>query len=67
MIGWSRNDVTHYSELIGLNVIYNGYGFVTNMNKSSGSEINLSETLEITLEQKYKPPVVEEEIDASIN
>lgn len=60
MIGWSRNDVTHYSELIGLNVIYNGYGFVTNMSKTSGSEINLSEALEVTLEQKYKQPFIED-------
>ncbi len=61
MLGWSRNDVTHYSDLIGLNVIYNGYGYVTSMNKNSGSEINLSETLEVTLEQKYKP-IIEEEV-----
>lgn len=67
MIGWSRNDVTHYSELIGLNVIYNGYGFVTIINKSSGSEINLSESLEITLEQKYKPLITEEKKDTPIN
>lgn len=61
MIGWSRNDVNHYADLIGLKVIYNGYGFVTSMSKPSGSEINLSETLEVTLEQKYKPTTTNEE------
>ncbi len=62
LIGWSKLDVTNYSNLINLSVTFNGYGYVTSMNKKAGSEINLSETLELTLEQKYiKEETTEEE------
>ena len=57
---WSRNDVLSYAKLINLNVVFNGFGYVKEYSINKNSEIDLSKTLEVTLEPKYK---LEEETD----
>ena len=51
---WSRNDVLSYAKLINLNVVFNGFGYVKDYSIDKNSEIDLSKTLEVTLEPKYK-------------
>jgi penicillin-binding protein 2B len=52
--GWSRSEVMTFANLIGLKVTFDGYGYVTKYSIAKNSIIDTSNTLEVTLEQKYK-------------
>lgn len=52
--GWSRNEVSTFASLTGLNTSYLGHGYVKEYSIEEGKEINSGDTLEITLEEKYK-------------
>ena len=51
---WSRGEVETYAKLLGLNVIFDGYGYVKSFNIEVDSVINKDSILEVTLESKYK-------------
>ena len=48
--GWSSSEVMNFCNLIGLNLSFNGYGVVSSFNLPVGEIIDLSKTLEVTLE-----------------
>ena len=48
--GWSTNEVMNFCNLIGLKYKFTGYGRVLEYNISPRSVIDLSKTLEITLD-----------------
>ena len=52
--GWSRSEVETMCKLLGLDVNFEGYGYVTKYSIEKDSVIDFSDTLEVTLEQKYK-------------
>ncbi len=52
--GWSRNDVLSFTKLINLNTTFSGFGYVKEYSLKKNSEIDLTQTLEVTLEPKYK-------------
>lgn len=54
MIGWSRADVNSYANMLGLDVIVSGYGYVKSTNIPSNSIIDKSFKIEVTLEPIYK-------------
>ena len=51
--GWSRNDVLTYCNMIGLNVTFEGYGYVKSYSIEKGTKINPGDSLEVVLESKY--------------
>ncbi len=51
--GWSRNDALTYANLIGVNVSFEGSGYVKSYSFEKDKPINTSETLQIVLEPKY--------------
>ena len=48
--GWSSSEVMNFCNLIGLNYTFSGYGVVKSFNLPVGETIDLTKTLEITLE-----------------
>lgn len=48
--GWSSSEVMNFCNLIGLNYTFSGYGVVKEFNLPAGEIIDLTKTLEITLE-----------------
>ena len=64
MKSWSRLDAEVYFSLINMKVRFNNYGYVTQTNISPGNKLDISKTVEIDLEPKYKK--VEEEIEDDI-
>lgn len=50
--GWSRKNIEAYAKLLGVNVIFNGYGYAFDFNKT-GQAVVKGETLEINLKNKY--------------
>lgn len=54
MTGWSRNDVSIFSNLSNIPILYDGYGYVKECNLKVGEIIKPNTTLKIKLETKYK-------------
>ena len=52
--GWSRNEVETMTKLLGLDVDFDGYGYVKSYSIKKDTVIDFSETLEVILEPKYK-------------
>ena len=53
MTGWSINDVKTYTELLGIKLEYNGYGYVTSQSIDAGTVLDTSNmVLSVTLENK---------------
>ena len=52
--GWSRSEVETMCKLLGLEVTFEGYGYVTKYSIEKDTVIDFSETLEVKLETKYK-------------
>ena len=53
MTGWSINDVKTYTELLGIKLEYNGYGYVTSQSIDVGTVLDTSNmVLSVTLENK---------------
>ena len=48
--GWSSSEVMNFCNLIGLKYTFSGYGVVKEFNLTAGEVIDLTKTLEITLE-----------------
>lgn len=48
--GWSSNEVMNFCNLIGLKYTFSGYGVVKEFNLTAGEIIDLTKTLEVTLE-----------------
>lgn len=51
--GWSRSEVESFSKMINLDVMFEGYGYVTKSSISKDSNIDLSKSLSVVLEKKY--------------
>ena len=51
---WSRSEVETFAKLIKLDVLFDGYGYVTKYNFEKNSKIDLSKSLSVTLEKKYE-------------
>ena len=49
LTGWSLNEVTTYANLLGINLITDGYGYVTTQSIPEGTVINKDMSLSITL------------------
>ena len=52
--GWSRSDVLVFAKMINLNVNFEGYGYVKSYDIKNDSVIDVTKTLNIVLEPKYK-------------
>lgn len=63
MLGWSRNDVAIYSEMVGLKTTFKDYGYVSAVSLAAGTSVNPGDSLEITLSPKYE--TLEETIKGS--
>ena len=50
---WSRSDVKSFCDLIGLNVTFDGYGYVTEYSIPKNTTIDLNTILTVTLKGKY--------------
>lgn len=50
--GWSRTDLTEYSKILGINFIFNGYGYAVGTNLAE-KPVTKNETIEINLSPKY--------------
>ena len=50
---WSKSDVTTFAELVGINVTFEGYGFVKEFSINKNTVIDKSSTLHVVLEPKY--------------
>lgn len=61
--GWSRSDVISYANFLGIDVIFEGNGYVSDFNVKVGEEITNDTILNVKLEPKFKI----EEIDNSKN
>lgn len=59
--GWSRSDVSTYANLTGLDVTFDGYGYVKTYSIKSGTELVNGSKLEVALEPKFKEEVKKEE------
>ena len=52
--GWSKNEVQTYFNFIGIDVIYNGYGYVKEYDIEKGKDLTKDMILNVKLEPKYK-------------
>lgn len=59
--GWSRSDVSTYANLTGLDVTFDGYGYVKTYSIKSGTKLVNGSKLEVSLEPKFKEEVKKEE------
>ena len=48
--GWSESEVINFCNLIGLKYSFNNYGYVSGYNIPTGTQIDLSMTLEVELQ-----------------
>lgn len=55
--GWSRSEVETFSKMINLDVMFEGYGYVVKYSISKDEKIDLSKSLSVVLEKKYKEEV----------
>ena len=51
--GWSRGDVAHLCDLLNIKVEFEGHGYATSQSIQEGTKIAGTETLKITLQEKY--------------
>ena len=51
--GWSRNEVSTYAKLLGLDVSFEGYGYVKEFNIQKDTIIDKNVKLEVKLETKF--------------
>lgn len=51
--GWSRGDVIHLCELLGMKYEFTGQGYVSSQSISAGTKINGGETIKINLTEKF--------------
>ena len=51
--GWSRSEVTAYANFMGLDVTFDGYGYVKSYNIEKDSVVKKNDLLEVKLEPKY--------------
>ena len=59
--GWSRSDVLTYASLTGIDVSFDGYGYVKTSSIKEGTTLTNGIKLEVTLEPKFKEEVKTEE------
>ena len=65
--GWSRNEVETMCKLLDLDVAFDGYGYVTKYSIEKDTIIDFSDTLEVTLETKYKEETKEKDTKKETN
>lgn len=53
MIGWSKKDVTTYLNMLGIQFVSNGTGYLTNQSIPAGTEVNNGLALELEFNPKY--------------
>ena len=58
--GWSRNDVSTFANMVGLDVNYDGYGYVKTYSIKEGTLLDKTSKLEVTLEPIFKEEVKNE-------
>ena len=58
--GWSRNEVSTYAKLLGLDVSFEGYGYVKEFNIQKDTIIDKNVKLEVKLETKFNETKDEE-------
>ncbi|MBE6157107.1 MAG: PASTA domain-containing protein [Firmicutes bacterium] len=56
LTGWSLSEVMTYTNLLGIDLITNGYGYVNNQNIVAGTKITDTMSLTITLNEKNTIP-----------
>lgn len=54
MIGWSRNLVVAYFNLIGITPAFEGYGYVSAQSVAEGTSLTSETEVHLTLKQKYE-------------
>lgn len=52
--GWSRSDVVTYCDLLGIDVLFEGYGYVKEFSIEENTEINSDMVLTVKMEVKYR-------------
>ena len=65
MKSWSRLDAEIYFSLINMKTKFNNYGYVTETSIKPGDKLDVTKTIEISLEPNYKK--IEEEIKSEGN
>lgn len=58
--GWTKDELVQFATLTGLDITYNGEGFVTDQSISPGEEMKSKATISVTL-SKTPPEIVEEQ------
>ena len=58
--GWSRNEVSAYAKLLGIEVSFEGYGYVKEFNIKKDTIIDKNVKLEVKLETKFNETKDEE-------
>ena len=58
--GWSRNDTSTFANMVGLDVNYDGYGYVKTYSIKEGTLLDKTSKLEVTLEPIFKEEVKNE-------
>lgn len=51
--GWSRSDVISYCNLVGIDVSFEGFGYVKSFNIEKDTTLKKGDKLEVVLEKKY--------------
>ena len=51
--GFSRSEVTTYANMLNLNVMFDGFGYVKTYNIKAGTKLNSGDSLEVKLQSKY--------------
>lgn len=54
IIGWTTSEIKNYCNFVNLKCEYDGYGYVSETSLASGSKINLKDTINIKLTDKYE-------------
>jgi len=67
MKGWGAAEVISFCNLIGLKYQFEGYGYVEEFSIPENSEINLKETLKVTLKAKELKVPLKEEVEEQEN
>ena len=58
--GWSTNDTSTFANMVGLDVNYDGYGYVKTYSIKEGTLLDKTSKLEVTLEPIFKEEVKNE-------
>lgn len=54
MTGWSRGDIVHLCDLLGIKYEFEGHGYATSQSIQSGTKISGNETIKVTLVEKFE-------------